>query len=110
MLVPRWSRLLLSRLASWNLFRPLWSEGIIAETWRVLTWKALTEGLSYSQLQLQANRMLNHLVDVMEFVSIRIASGMGSSMTCVVESATAVFMAASSWAITAPAVGKLSFT
>lgn len=67
----RWSRLLLSRLAAWGLFRPVWSEGIIAETWRVLTWKSLSEGLSYADVQVQANRMLNYLVDVMEFVSLR---------------------------------------
>jgi hypothetical protein len=42
-LVPTWSRFVLQRLAATSPQRhvPVWSEWIIAETWRVLTWRWL---------------------------------------------------------------------
>lgn len=45
-LVSRWSRLVLQALASGGApsFVPVWSEWTIAETWRVLTWRACQRG------------------------------------------------------------------
>lgn len=71
-LVSGWSRLVLQRLASANppRFEPLWSEWIIAETWRVLTWRACQAGASAIQISQQANRMLQSLLPVMRPVAL----------------------------------------
>jgi hypothetical protein len=72
-LVAGWSRLVLQRLASANppLIEPIWSEWIIAETWRVLTWRACRAGSAWKQVSFQANRMLEYLLPVMRPVAFR---------------------------------------
>ena len=76
-LVPAWSRLLLSSLASaWPvLYTPVWCEWIIAETWRVLTAQRLRRLPAITpaderQLSASANAMLTALLQVMTFVSV----------------------------------------
>jgi PIN domain len=72
-LVSRWSRLVLQRLASASppLFEPLWSEWIIAETWRVLPWRACKAGASEVEVSQKANQMLQHLLPVMHPVALQ---------------------------------------
>ena len=77
-LVPRWSRLVLQRLAAPPHFRyaPAWSEWIIAETWRVLAWRgctgaARTDEAEWQSLTQAANTMLRYLLRVMTLVSLR---------------------------------------
>ena len=77
-LVPRWSRVVLQQLAAPPVrrFQPVWSEWIIAETWRVLTWRwlsraARTDQEEWHALTRAANEMLRYLVPVMKLVSIR---------------------------------------
>lgn len=50
----------------------MWSEWIIAETWRVLTWRWLTARGPSDEIGLtrSANRMLRRLLQVMHFVSL----------------------------------------
>jgi hypothetical protein len=76
-LVPAWSRLLLSTLAATRpvLYSPIWCEWIIAETWRVLTVQRLRRLPSLSaaderQLSASANAMLTALLQVMTFVTV----------------------------------------
>jgi PIN domain len=54
-------------------FRPVWSEWIIAETWRVLAWRWLADHGRADQegLARAANRMLRRLLRVMHLVSVR---------------------------------------
>jgi hypothetical protein len=77
-LVPVWSRLVLQRLAARPSpsFTPVWSEWIIAETWRVLTWRWLvragrTDTAEWRNLSRAANAMLRELLPVMVLVSLR---------------------------------------
>jgi hypothetical protein len=77
-LVPRWSRFVLQELASatHRLFTPVWSEWIIAETWRVLAWRWRTRAsaldeVEWGTLTSSANAMLRHLLPVMRLVSQR---------------------------------------
>ncbi len=72
-LVPVWSRLVLQRLAAAGQFQPVWSEWIIAETWRVLTrrWLARHGTEDEEALAQAANRMLRRFLTVMRLVSIR---------------------------------------
>lgn len=76
-LVPAWSRLLLSTLAAARpvLYTPIWCEWIIAETWRVLTVQRLRRlplitPADERQLSASANAMLTALLQVMTFVSV----------------------------------------
>jgi hypothetical protein len=78
-LVPVWSRLVLQRLAAapHQRFRPAWSEWVIAETWRVLTWRWLAKHGPNDEAALTraANRMLRRLLSVMRMASIRNYAG-----------------------------------
>jgi hypothetical protein len=54
----------------------VWSEWIIAETWRVLSWQWLvragrTDHVEWRALTQAANTMLAHLIPVMTLVSLR---------------------------------------
>jgi len=76
-LVPTWSRLLLSTLADARpiLYTPVWCEWIIAETWRVLTVRRLRRLPAITiaderQLSTSANAMLTALLQVMTFESV----------------------------------------
>lgn len=76
-LVPVWSRLLLSTLASARSapYTPVWCEWIIAETWRVLTVRRLRRLPAITpadehQISASANTMLTALLQVMTFVSV----------------------------------------
>jgi hypothetical protein len=76
-LVPAWSRLLLSTLAAAQpvLYTPVWYEWIIAETWRVLTVQRLRRLPAITpaderQLSASANAMLTALLQVMTFISV----------------------------------------
>jgi hypothetical protein len=76
-LVPAWSRLLLSTLAATRpaLYTPVWCEWIIAETWRVLPVQRLRGRSALTaaderQLSMSANIMLTALLQVMTFVSV----------------------------------------
>lgn len=76
-LVPAWSRLLLSTLAAARpaIYTPIWCEWIIAETWRVLAVQRLRHLPSLTaaderQLTVSANTMLTALLQVMAFVSV----------------------------------------
>lgn len=79
MLIPVWSRLVLQRLAAapWRRFQPVWSEWIIAETWRVLAWRWLAQHGPGEDAALAraANRMLRRLLRVMRLVSVRDFAG-----------------------------------
>lgn len=77
-LVPTWSRFVLQRLAAApdSPYSPVWSEWIIAETWRVLTWRWLAQAARSDQaewraLSRAANRMLRQLLHVMRLVSLQ---------------------------------------
>ena len=77
-LVPAWSRFVLQRLAAspHGRYTPVWSEWIVAETWRVLTWRWLTRSAradeaEWRALSRAANRMLRQLLPVMTLVSLR---------------------------------------
>jgi hypothetical protein len=77
-IVPRWSRLVLQRLAARAElpFVPVWSEWIIAETWRTLAWRWLTRAahpgeFEWNTLTSAANEMLRYLLPVMQLVSLR---------------------------------------
>jgi hypothetical protein len=72
-LVPAWSRLVLQQLASADppRFEPVWSEWIIAETWRTLAWRACGAGATWRQVSEGANRMLRYLLPVMHTVRLR---------------------------------------
>lgn len=80
-LVPQWSRFVLVRLAERSSgFVPLWSEWIIAETWRVLAWRWLEragriDAVEWRALTLSANRMLRRLLPIMRLVSLRDYAG-----------------------------------
>lgn len=81
-LVPVWSRLVLQRLAArpTPAFAPVWSEWIIAETWRVLTWRWFARAgradiAEWRALSRSANAMMQHLLPVMTLVSLRDAGG-----------------------------------
>jgi len=76
-LVPTWSRLLLSTLAAARpiLYTPIWCEWIIAEIWRVLTVRRLRRApiitaADERQLSTSANAMLTALLQVMTFESV----------------------------------------
>lgn len=71
-LVPTWSRVILQILASASpaRYQPVWSEWIIAETWRVLTDRSARAGVARGDIADRANVMLRHLLPVMRFVSI----------------------------------------
>ena len=78
-LVPHWSRRALQRIASeparW--YTPVWSEWIVAETWRILTFRWLTSGSDglaapdETRLRQTATAMMRHLLQVMELVTVR---------------------------------------
>ncbi len=72
-LVSRWSRLLLQELASGGApsFAPVWSEWTIAETWRVLAWRACQRGARWPEVSRTANLMLRYLLPVMHTVRLR---------------------------------------
>jgi hypothetical protein len=77
-LVPRWSRFLFTRLAQGadSPFVPVWSEWIIAETWRVLTWRwaqsaGRIDAAEWRALARSANRMLRRLIPLMRLASLR---------------------------------------
>ena len=81
-LVPVWSRLALQRLAEppRRHFVPVWSEWIVAETWRTLAWRWLARAgradqAEWRALARSANRMLRYLVPVMTLVSLRDFAG-----------------------------------
>jgi hypothetical protein len=76
-LVPAWSRQLLATLAKAQppLYRPIWCEWIIAETWRVLTAQYLRRRAVITladerQLSTVANAMLLALLPAMELISV----------------------------------------
>lgn len=80
-LVPSWSRLVLQRLAARPspALAPIWSEWIIAETWRVLTWRWLirtgrTSAAEWRSLSAAANLMMRQLLPVMMHVSLHNAA------------------------------------
>jgi hypothetical protein len=82
-LVPVWSRFVLQRLAARPVpaFVPVWSEWIIAETWRVLSWRwfvraGRADPAEWHRLSRAANAMLRHLLPVMVLVSLREAADM----------------------------------
>lgn len=70
MLVPKTKRIELIRAASAGLYEGVWSPWIIAETWRVLTWRwAKQSGLvtdSWRSLSASANRMFVILDEALE--------------------------------------------
>lgn len=74
-LVPAWSRVTLQLLASGNSprYQPVWSEWIIAETWRVLTERQVRAGAARGEIAERANTMLRHFLPVMRFVSVATA-------------------------------------
>ena len=76
-LVPAWSRVVLQRLAASpsRPYIPVWSEWIIAETWRVLTWQWIARtgragAIDSRRLSRAANAMLSRMLDVMSLVSL----------------------------------------
>lgn len=83
-LVPRWSRVVLQRLAARPdpPYLPAWSEWIIAETWRTLAWRWLhraahPDEFEWTSLTRAANQMLRYLLPVMRLVSLREYAGPG---------------------------------
>lgn len=72
-LVSGWSRRLLQELAAATppRYEPVWSEWTIAETWRVLTWRASKAGARWRDVSQSANRMLWYLLPVMHTVRLR---------------------------------------
>jgi hypothetical protein len=84
-LVARWSRLVLQRVAvrADAPYIPVWSEWIIGETWRTLTWLWLNRAARPAERELEplarsANRMLEQLLAVMTLVSLRGHAGIGA--------------------------------
>lgn len=78
----RWSRFILQQLAERKnpLYVPVWSEWIIAETWRTLAFFWLNRAGDpfesvWPSLTRAANDMLNRLLPVMRFVSLRDYTG-----------------------------------
>src|SRR4051794_35131033 len=71
-LVPRWSRLVLMRLAAdpYRLYQPVWSEWIATETWRVLTTILIRGGLEDETNSRRANAMFDYFLPVMDFASV----------------------------------------
>lgn len=71
-LVPAWSRATMQILASGAppRYQPVWSEWIIAETWRVLTDRLVRAGATRGDVADRANAMLRHLLPVMRLVSV----------------------------------------
>ena len=76
-LVPVWSRTALQQLAvrDQSQFIPVWSEWIVAETWRVLTWRWLERRQGpasddWRQLASTANGMMRFLLQAMRHVSL----------------------------------------
>lgn len=77
-LVPHWSRVVLQRLAVEPLarYRPVWSEWIVAETWRVLTRKRVEaaaragQPVDWASLERQANEMMWYLLPVVTTVPL----------------------------------------
>jgi hypothetical protein len=64
----------------YRLFVPVWSEWIIAETWRVLAWRWRTQAgeegeAEWNTLTRSANGMLRYLLSVMRLVSLREFAG-----------------------------------
>lgn len=53
------------------LYQPLWSEWIIAETWRVLTQRRLARGDNPQAISRQANTMMRLLLPIMELAPLR---------------------------------------
>jgi hypothetical protein len=83
-LVSLWSRIVLGRIAADQAapYVPAWSEWIIAETWRILALRWLTQvgepfDLAWPTLTQAANTMLRQLLPVMRFVSLRDYHGSG---------------------------------
>jgi hypothetical protein len=81
-LVPRWARKRLQQLAlpPGAAYTPFWSEGIIAETWRVLAerwFRLLPAGTvpDLPRLRRDANAMMRHTLPVMRLVTLRGYSG-----------------------------------
>lgn len=79
-LVAAWSRITLQNLADRPspLYRPIWSEWIIAETWRVLTWRWAQRGIAWDTISASANSMLRYLVKVMRLLSLHEAVDPGT--------------------------------
>ncbi len=77
-LVPHWSRVVLQRLALEpnRRYQPVWSEWIIAETWRVLTRERVEaagrsrQSVDWRNLGDQANEMMWYLLRVMTMVPL----------------------------------------
>lgn len=71
-LVPRWSRLVLMRLAvdPYRLYQPIWSEWIATETWRVLTTLLIRAGVEDEIISERANAMFDYFLPVMDFSSV----------------------------------------
>jgi hypothetical protein len=76
-LVPRWSRVALQQIANTAApaYVPFWSEWIVAETWRVLTWRRLARSTATSEAAWRAqtrsaNTMLRLLLRVMRMASL----------------------------------------
>lgn len=81
-LIPFWSRFALQRLAARErpAVIPVWSEWIVAETWRVLTWRWLVNSPSatpddWRRLSSTANDMMRYLLPIMHHTSLRNYSG-----------------------------------
>jgi hypothetical protein len=81
-LVPRWSRVVLQRFAVRpnRPYVPVWSEWIIAETWRVLAWQWIVRSGRTNQEEWRAlaravNEMLRCLLPVVRLVSLRAYAG-----------------------------------
>jgi hypothetical protein len=82
-LVPNWSRITLQRIAARLAppYAPVWSEWIIAETWRILTQRWLerfgrTSVDGDHRLRSMANEMLRHLLPVVRLYSLRGYAGL----------------------------------
>jgi hypothetical protein len=71
-LVPVWSRIALQTIADRPSppYHPVWSEWIIAETWRVLTWRWAQRGLAWDDLSASANSTLRYLIKVIRLESL----------------------------------------
>lgn len=71
-LVAAWSRITLQTIADRPSppYRPVWSEWIIAETWRVLTWRWAQRGLAWDDLSVSANGALRYLIKVVRLESL----------------------------------------
>ena len=71
-LVPAWSRVTLQSLAVGPSprYRAVWSEWIIAETWRVLTDHLARRGVPRNVIAARANQMMHYLLPAMHLVSL----------------------------------------